>query len=297
MALVNHAKREINAKIVFFGPGFSGKRANLNHIYRKLKPEHRGKLKAANIGDDRMIFFDFSPSGQGKVGAYDVRFHLYTIAGEAKGDTAWKMVLKGVDGVVFVADSTPERLSANLESLSDLQKILTLCGINLAELPCVLQCNKRDIAAPLPLDEMEKALNGGRYPLIPASAGKGEGVIESLYSLMKKVLGDLRKKGLELDREPEQFAGVTEEVSGREGRSGPEMAVNALAAGTAGGVVPAGAPSLPAQSSSGARDALLEVAGEPEMLPGGRLRLNLNLKYGEIEKKIALTLAVSLLPD
>src|SRR5512137_906990 len=159
MALVNHAKGEINAKLVFYGPGLSGKSTNLNFIYRKLKPEHRGKLKAMNIEKERMLFFDFSPSGPGKVGAYNVRFHIYTITGEAASGTAWKMVLKGVDGVVFVADSAPDRLGANLESLSVLRKTLEGYSINLADLPGVLQCNKRDLSAALPLDEMQNALN------------------------------------------------------------------------------------------------------------------------------------------
>src|ERR1700690_2992535 len=109
MALINHAKREINTKLVFYGPGLSGKSTNLNYIYRKLKPEHRGKLKIMNIEKDRMLFFDFAPVGQGKVGTYNVRFHIYSIIGESTSGAAWKMVLKGADGVVFVADSAPER--------------------------------------------------------------------------------------------------------------------------------------------------------------------------------------------
>src|SRR5512136_114758 len=156
MALVNHAKGEINAKLVFYGPGLSGKSTNLNFIYRKLKPEHRGKLKAMNIEKERMLFFDFSPSGQGKVGTYNVRFHIYSITGEAANSTAWKMVLKGADGMVFVADSAPERLEANLESLNDLQKNLNTYGKSISELSGVLQCNKRDLPAALPLEEMQK---------------------------------------------------------------------------------------------------------------------------------------------
>ncbi len=133
MALVNHAKGEINAKLVLYGPGLAGKSTNLNFIYRKLKPEHRGKLKAMNIEKERMLFVDFSPTGQGKVGAYNVRFHIYTITGESANSTAWKMVLKGVDGVVFVADSSPDRLGANLESLGALRKTMDGYGLNLAD--------------------------------------------------------------------------------------------------------------------------------------------------------------------
>ncbi len=296
MALVNHAKFEINAKLVFFGPGHSGKATNLNYIYRKLKPEHRGKLKTSSIGKDRMLFFDFAPSGQGKIGAYNVRFHIYSITGDAAA-TSWKMVLKGADGVVFVADSAAERLEANRNSLNDLQKALGSYCKSIAELPGVLQCNKRDLPASLPVEEMQKALNPGRFPVIPASAGKGEGVLESLYSLMKSVLRDLREKGLEMDREPEQLASAAMTDGGRENMRGMESAVCSTApVFVAGG----DADTTLSPFSSGMEDengVSIKMTGEPEILAGGGLRLPLSLKYGEIEKKFSLTVAVCVEPD
>ncbi len=289
MALVNHAKFEINAKLVFIGPGHSGKATNLHYIYRKLKPEHRGKLKTSNIGKDRMLFFDFAPSGQGKIGAYNVRFHIYSITGDA-ADTSWKMVLKGADGVVFVADSAAERLEANRESLNDLQKALGSYGKSISGLPGVLQCNKRDLPASLSLEEMQKALNPGHFPVIPASAGRGEGVLESLYSLMKSVLRDLREKGMELDREPEQLAAAAITEGGREGA---RVAGRAFVAGREADAA------LPPLSSGHESECgvSLKMAGEPEILAGGELRLPLSLKYGEFEKKFSVTVAISVEPD
>jgi signal recognition particle receptor subunit beta len=298
MALVNHAKREINAKLVFYGPALSGKGTNLNYIYRKLKPEHRGKLKVMNIEKDRMLFFDFAPAGQGKVGTYNVRFHIYSIIGDSTSGAAWKMVLKGADGVVFVADSAPDRLCVNIESLNSLQKTLTAYAKNFSDLPGVLQCNKRDLPAVLSLEEMQKSLNPGRYPVIPAVANKGEGVLESLYSLMKTVLKNLRESGLELDKEPEQLAGGRAEPHGMEQVSygavtdSPTIPVGAREAGI---MAPASAEGKTGTADSG--EPLIELAGEPELLAGGRLRLPLNFRYGKWEKKMAVTVSVSLEPD
>ena len=286
MALVNHAKHEINAKLVFYGPGLSGKGTNLNYIYRKLKPEHRGKLKVMNVEKDRMLFFDFAHAGQGKVGTYNVRFHIYTIHGESSSATAWKMVLKGADGMVFVADSAPDRLAANIESLNNLQNILTGYATGLADLPGVLQCNKRDLPAVISLEEMQKSLNPARYPVVAAVAGKGEGVLESLSTLMKAVLKTLRESGLELDKEPEPFAGVTAEMT---------AAVRAEPRGMEQGSYPFAAD--PSTISADAGEPLIEMAGEPELLDGGRLRLPLKLRYGAAEKKMAVTVSVFLEPD
>jgi signal recognition particle receptor subunit beta len=306
MALVNHAKREINAKLVFFGPGFSGKGTNLNHIYRKLKPEHRGKLKAMNIEKDRMLFFDFAPAGQGKVGAYNVRFHIYSIIGDSTSSAAWKMVLKGADGVIFVADSAPDRLGANIESLHNLQNTLTAYSTGLSDLPGILQCNKRDLTAVLSLDEMQKSLNPGCYPVIPAVAGKGEGVLESLHSLMKAVLKNLRERGLEPDKMPERLAGAAASMTVGERIKPRGMEQVSFAAENASTATPviAGEAGAKAHASIEEEDIaandwepVIELAGEPEILADGSLRLPLNLRYGKWKKTMAVTVAVSLEPD
>lgn len=306
MALVNHAKREINAKLVFYGPALSGKATNLNYIYRKLKPEHRGKLKAMNIEQERMLFFDFAPAGKGKVGAYNVRFHIYTIVGEVASNSAWKMVLKGADGLVFVADSAPDRLRANLECLNNLQRNLRSYGKNLSDLPVILQCNKRDLSEVLPLEEIQKALHPDCSTVIPAIASKGEGVLESLHCLMKTVLKNLREDGLELGKESEQLAGATTAMMA-ERRTGPRgmEPVSYSAEAESQAILADGGDTemMAAEAMNGKQDVtdvgkpLLELAGEPELIAGGRLRLPLNIRYGDCEKKMTITVSVSLEPD
>ena len=157
MALINKIKREINAKLIYFGPGLSGKTTNLNHIYSKLKPEFRGKLKLMNIQNDKMLFFDFTPPGDGKMNGYNVRLHIYTIKEGGNAVPPWKMVLKGADGVVFVADSSPERMAANQESLQSLGKYLAAHGQSLADIPLVFAYNKRDRVDAVPPGPAEKA--------------------------------------------------------------------------------------------------------------------------------------------
>ncbi len=299
MALVNHAKREINAKLVYYGPGRAGKTTSLNYIYRKLKAEHRGKLKAMNIGKARMLFFDFAPAGQARVGTYDVRFHVYSIIGEATNATAWKMVLKGADGVVFVADSTPERLSANRKSLQNLQQTLGAYGKELADLPGVLQCNKRDLAAALPTAELQSRLNPGHYTVVPAVATRGEGVLESLSVLMKAVLKTLRESGLELEREAEPLAGLTtampagheEEPHGVEPPVTHEAKRESPAPSTPYEEVVATSRTLTATESDEAIDGEPEIllAGQAEAIGSGRLRLPLKIRLGKKEMDLTLT--------
>jgi signal recognition particle receptor subunit beta len=302
MALINHAKGEINAKIVYYGPGLSGKGTNLNYIYRKLKPEHRGKLKTMSVGKDRMLFFDFAPPGQGKVGDYCVRFHNYSIVGEVVGDTAWKMVLKGADGLVFVADSSPDRMEANIASLDNLRKIMRGYGMSIKDLPGVLQCNKRDIGNPLPMAELENTLNYGGFAVMPAVAAKGEGVLESLFTVMKGVLKNLRESGVAPGAEaeavdaPESAAPVAKEEA-------PPVAENPpTAAEEVPPVVPAPretvpdtAPSLVAEGGAvSALAPLIEIAGKPEQVAAGRLRLPLRIRCGDVVKEVPLLITVEL---
>jgi signal recognition particle receptor subunit beta len=302
MALINHAKGEINAKIVYYGPGLSGKGTNLNYIYRKLKPEHRGKLKTMNIGKDRMFFFDFAPPGQGKVGDYSVRFHVYSIIGEVMGDTAWKMVLKGADGLVFVADSDPERMRANIDSLDDLRKIMRGYGMSIKDLPGVLQCNKRDIGNPLPVAEMENDLNYGGFTAMPATAGKGEGVLESLFTLMKGVLKNLRESGVApgLEAEepvvPEAAAAVvetapTETVEPASPAAVEEPPIIPSPVETAPETV---SPAVAEAAAEAALAPVIEIAGAPEQLAQGRLRLPLRIRCGDTVKEVPLLITVEL---
>jgi signal recognition particle receptor subunit beta len=301
MALINHAKGEINAKIVYYGPGLSGKGTNLNYIYRKLKPEHRGKLKTMNVGKDRMFFFDFAPPGQGKVGDYTVRFHNYSIIGEVVGDTAWKMVLKGADGLVFVADSAPDRMEANIASLDDLRKIMRGYGMSIKDLPGVLQCNKRDLDNPLPMAEMENALNYGGFAVMPAVAGKGEGVLESLFTLMKSVLKNLRESGVAPGAEEETVA-TEAAVPVAQEEPLPVVEAPPAAAVEEPSIIPApletasesGAPLVAEGAAESALAPVIEIAGEPEQVAVGRLRLPLRIRCGDVVKEVPLLITVEL---
>src|SRR6185369_7764380 len=194
MALVNQAKREINAKIVFFGPGLSGKSTNLKHVHGKLKPEFRGAIKAMSVQEARMLFFDFTPPGDGNVHGFRVRFHVYTVSGGTVDPAAWKMVLKGVDGIVFVADAEPGRFAANRESLEQLVGFLKGYGQSLASVPVVFQYNKTDLEDALSVPELERTLNPTGLPSFKASSLQGEGVLQTLLSLVKTVLGELRSR-------------------------------------------------------------------------------------------------------
>lgn len=210
MALVNQAKREINAKIVFIGPGLAGKATNLKHIYNKLKPEFRGSMKSMNVQDARMLFFDFTPPGDGNVEGFRVRFHVYTVSGNNVDQAAWKMVLKGVDGVVFVADSQPQRREANRETLESLAGYLKGYGQSLSSIPVVFQYNKSDITDAQELSQLERELNPSRLPSFKASSQSGEGVLQTLLTLVKTVLNGMRSKGLEGIAGGETLQGMVE---------------------------------------------------------------------------------------
>ena len=296
MALVNHAKKEINAKIVYFGPEWSGKAANLSHIFGKLKESFRGSFKSMNLQSDRMLFFDFVPSGQGTLNGYTIRFHVYTITGEVSHASSWKMVLKGVDGMVFVADSDPARMADNLHSLKLLQSCLGAYGKGLADIPCVIQCNKRDLPGAVAMAEMGQAINPSGLTIIPAVARRGEGVLESIFNLVKMVLKNLRAGGLELDRQTEQLD--------RMAQAAPPEFLEETPVGEPvwDGLGPAARPvdaapvsPEPARETQPAveeSEPVVEFAGAPEILRGGRLRLPLSIRYDGKEKKIALDISL-----
>src|SRR3989337_206353 len=193
MALFNYTSREINAKIVYYGPGLSGKTTNIKTIYEKIVPEKKGKLITLPTYSDRTLFFDFFPLEAGEIKGYKIRFHLYTVPGQVFYNATRKLVLKGADGVVFVADSQDGMMDSNLESLYNLKKNLADHGINMDDFPVVLQYNKRDLPGVLPVDVLDKTLNNRGVPYFSASASTGEGVLETLTAVSKLVLGDLRE--------------------------------------------------------------------------------------------------------
>lgn len=193
MAIINYAKREINAKIVYYGPGLCGKTTNIRFIHQKLKPDTRGKLLSLATETDRTLFFDFLPVDLGDVKGYVTRFHLYTVPGQVFYNSTRKMVLKGADGIVFVADSQREMLDANLQSLNNLRENLQDEGKDLDDLPMVIQCNKRDLPNAMPMEELDRALNPRKLPIFAACAADGTGVLPTLSSIAKMVLFKLRE--------------------------------------------------------------------------------------------------------
>jgi mutual gliding-motility protein MglA len=194
MTFINYAAREINCKIVYYGPGLCGKTTNLQWIYDKTNPQAKGKLISLATETDRTLFFDFLPLDLGTVRGFKTRFHLYTVPGQVFYDASRKLILKGVDGVVFVADSQGPRLEANIESLQNLDKNLKEQGYDLSTIPYVLQLNKRDLPTALPPDEMYRHLNFKSEPTFEAVAMNGTGVFDTLKAVAKQVLTELKKK-------------------------------------------------------------------------------------------------------
>jgi mutual gliding-motility protein MglA len=194
MTFINYAAREINCKIVYYGPGLCGKTTNLQWIYDKTNPQAKGKLISLATETDRTLFFDFLPLDLGTVRGFKTRFHLYTVPGQVFYDASRKLILKGVDGVVFVADSQEARMEANIEALANLDKNLKEQGYELASVPYVLQLNKRDLPTALPADQMYQALNFKGEPTFEAVAMAGTGVFDTLKAVAKLVLTELKKK-------------------------------------------------------------------------------------------------------
>jgi signal recognition particle receptor subunit beta len=194
MSFINYAAREINVKIVYYGPGLCGKTTNLQYIYEKSNPQQKGKLISLATETDRTLFFDFLPLDLGSVRGFKTRFHLYTVPGQVFYDASRKLILKGVDGVVFVADSQDARADANVESLRNLEDNLAENGFELKSMPYVLQLNKRDLPSAMAVEEMHKALNFKGEPTFEAVATEGTGVFETLKAVAKQVLYELRRR-------------------------------------------------------------------------------------------------------
>jgi signal recognition particle receptor subunit beta len=195
MSFINYAQREINCKIVYYGPGLCGKTTNLQYIYNKTNPEAKGKMISLATETERTLFFDFLPLSLGEIRGFKTRFHLYTVPGQVFYDASRKLILKGVDGVVFVADSQVERMEANIESLDNLRINLQEQGYHLDKIPYIVQYNKRDLPNSAPLDELKKLLNPTSAPDFEAVATTGVGVFDTLRAVAKLVLTELRRGG------------------------------------------------------------------------------------------------------
>jgi len=193
MSFINYSSREINCKIVYYGPGLCGKTTNLQFIYSKTNPDLKGKMISLATETERTLFFDFLPLALGQIRGFKTRFHLYTVPGQVFYDASRKLILKGVDGVIFVADSQVERMEANIESLENLRINLAEQGADLDKTPYVVQYNKRDLPNAADLAEMRRLLNPTNVPEFEACAKSGTGVFETLKAVARSVLRDLRQ--------------------------------------------------------------------------------------------------------
>ena len=193
MSFINYLSREINCKIVYYGPGLCGKTTNLQYIYNKTNPEAKGKMISLATETERTLFFDFLPLALGEIRGFKTRFHLYTVPGQVFYDASRKLILKGVDGVVFVADSQIARMEANVESLENLRTNLAEQGYSLDKLPYVIQYNKRDMPGIAPVEELRALLNTASVPDFEGVASTGVGVFDTLKSVAKLVLTALKR--------------------------------------------------------------------------------------------------------
>jgi signal recognition particle receptor subunit beta len=206
MPFINFSKDEIQCKIVYYGAGFCGKTTNIQYIYTQTMEDIKGKMVSIDTKGDRTLFFDFLSLSLGKIRGFDIRVQLYTVPGQVHYDATRKLVLKGVDGVVFVADSLKVQRKKNIESLINLAKNLAEKGISIRSVPLVIQYNKRDLDGTdseiLPVDILEKDLNSMlKVPSFSASALKGNGVFETLREISKLVVKDVSRKIMLLDKQ------------------------------------------------------------------------------------------------
>ncbi|MGZ3688052.1 MAG: GTP-binding protein [Bdellovibrionota bacterium] len=192
MSFINYSTKEINCKIIYFGPGLSGKTTNVQFIYEHTQAESRGKLVTLSTENERTLFFDFLPLAVGDVRGYRTRFHLYTIPGQTFYEVSRQFILKGVDGIVFVADSQSERMEANIESFEGLEKALDRQGYDIHRIPLVFQYNKRDMPGAVSVRELESTFNSMKRPAFEAVASKGEGVMETLQAISQSIIRELK---------------------------------------------------------------------------------------------------------
>jgi len=192
VSLINYSSREINCKVVYYGPGLGGKTTNIQYVYEKLAPETKGKLVTLATEMDRTLFFDFLPLELGEVKGFKTRFHLYTVPGQVYYNASRKLILRGVDGIVFVADSSEARFDANIEALYNLHDNLKEYDLSLDQIPFIMQWNKRDVPDALPVPELVEELNPEGYEHFEGIAVKGVGVFDTLKAVAKQILRQLQ---------------------------------------------------------------------------------------------------------
>lgn len=192
MSFINYYTKEINCKIVYYGPGLGGKTTNIQYIYQKTKRQMKGKMVSLNTLNERTLFFDFLPLDLGRIRGFKTRLHLYTVPGQAFYESSRKLILRGIDGLIFVADSQVERMEANIESFSTLKQNLTEQGLSLNKLPYVLQWNKRDLPNISRIEDLREKLNRNKVPEFEAVATNGEGVFNTVKTISKMILLNIK---------------------------------------------------------------------------------------------------------
>ncbi len=196
MSFVNYHTKEINCKIVYYGPGLCGKTTNIQYVYQKTNPSNKNKLVTLNTDNERTLFFDFLPLNLGEIRGYKTRFHLYTVPGQTFYEASRKLILRGVDGIVFVADSQVQKMEQNIESLESMERNLKEQGYDISKVPMVMQWNKRDLPNITDVSDLNRKLNTYKVPDFESCATSGDGVFDTLKMISKLVLLNI-KGGLE----------------------------------------------------------------------------------------------------
>jgi signal recognition particle receptor subunit beta len=192
MSIINYNAKEIHCKIVYYGPSLSGKTTNMQWVYNKSVAQDKSQMVELPTDVERTLFFDFLPMGIGEIRGFNTRFHIYTVPGQVVYEASRRMIMKGLDGIIFVADSQLERMEENLQSLKSLQQNLERDGYDIRNIPLVIQYNKRDLPNALPLAELRSSLNLYNSPDFEASAREGKGVFEALNTVSKSIIMTLK---------------------------------------------------------------------------------------------------------
>jgi signal recognition particle receptor subunit beta len=256
MVQINFARKEINCKIVYYGPGLSGKTTSLEVVHQRTPQGHKGELTSISTDGDRTLFFDFMPLDLGTIAGMKVKFHLYTVPGQVYYNSTRKLVLLGADGIIFVADSTPGRMDDNQQSMDNLRENLTEMGRDLNKIPLVIQYNKRDLPNPISLAELEGKLNPNKVPTFETSAKTGEGIFQALKAISALVLEDINSS----DKKGSVGAGARKPAAAPAAGAAPARAPVAVSRGNE-GVMPQKEPGSVLRPSG--RPALAPAASAP----------------------------------
>ncbi len=280
MVQINFARREVNCKIVYYGPGLSGKTTNLEVVHKKAPADRRGELTSIATEGDRTLFFDYMPLDLGKVGGMNTKFQLYTVPGQVYYNATRKLVLQGADGVIFVADSRTSKLQENIESIQNLEDNLKEQGLDIRNTPLVIQWNKRDLPDIMTVEELEESVNKLKVPSMEACAKTGDGVFPTLKRLAGLVLDNLNKQygvGTRSSgarsgarRQANQQSGARASTSARGGPGGPDRRQSGGGGGARGAAV-----ASPGRSQPRSQPPARERAAPPPAERPGRIRRGL----------------------